>query len=62
MAKESQLKESLDRIGSLFNTKRETNKEKKEMRASVVRLNFFLLNAAFKKIQKVTHIDCFHIL
>lgn len=52
MAKESKLKESLERIGSLFNTKRETNKEKKEMRASVVRLNFFLLNAAFKKIQK----------
>ena len=52
MAKESKLKESLERIGSLFNTKREKNKEKKEMRASVVRLNFFLLNAAFKKMNR----------
>lgn len=52
MGKESMLKGSLDRIASIFKTKSETNEEKKEMRASVVRLNFFLLNAAFKKIQK----------
>lgn len=52
MGKESKLKEPLRRIESLFKTKRDAKEEKKEMRASVVRLNFFLLSAAFKKIQK----------
>lgn len=52
MGKRAKLKESLDRIDSVFQTKTETKKERKEIRALVVRLNLFLLNAAFKKIQE----------
>ena len=52
MGKEFKLKESLDRIASIFKGKKETGDEKKELHIPVVQLNFFLLNAAFKMIQK----------
>lgn len=52
MGKEKKLRGSLESIVSIFKIKRELKKESKAMHTSVVRLNFFLLNAAFKKIQK----------
>ncbi|QVL56951.1 MAG: hypothetical protein KFB93_06075 [Simkaniaceae bacterium] len=52
MGKESKFKGSLDRISSIFKGKKETKGEDKELHIPVVRLNFFLLNAAFKMIQK----------
>lgn len=52
MGKESKLKQSLEKITSIFKGKREPAQEEKELRTPVVHLNFFLLSAAFKKIQK----------
>ncbi len=45
-------KESLERIASIFTKKGEARKREKSLNTPVVHLNFFLLNAAFKKIQK----------
>lgn len=52
MGKDLKIKESLDRIASIFKGKKEVKKEGKAFHSSVVRLNFFLLNAAIKMIQK----------
>lgn len=52
MGKESKLKQSLEKISSIFKGKQETENSHKELRTPVVHLNFFLLSAAFKKIQK----------
>lgn len=51
MGIESKLKQSLEKISSIFKGKQETEKSQKGFQTPVVHLNFFLLSAAFKKIQ-----------
>lgn len=52
MGKDSKLKYSIEKIAHIFKGKQETEKPNKELRIPVVHLNFFLLNAALKKIQR----------
>jgi hypothetical protein len=52
MGKESRLKHSLEKVASVFKEKGETEKGEKEFHIPVIHLNFFLLSAVFKKIQR----------
>ncbi|MCB1115308.1 MAG: hypothetical protein KDK71_02465 [Chlamydiia bacterium] len=51
MTKDSTFKDALKRIAAVFTGKREPKKEKTESAIAAMRLNFFLLSAAFKKVQ-----------
>ena len=52
MEKESRFKHSLEKVASIFKEKGETAQGEKQFHIPVIHLNFFLLSAVFKKIQK----------
>lgn len=52
MIKNSKIKSSIGQIASIFKTKRTVKKEEKVLKTHAMRMNFFLLNAAIKHIEK----------